>query len=80
MGSHETRAAVIGMRIQCEEYLTAQKKLVIESIREFWAAYRENYSDKALRAVNRGILKKYFWLRKYHNAVAEKRRYTDFLI
>lgn len=80
MKSFETRAAVIAMRTQCEEYLTAQKKLVIESIREFWAAYRKNYSDTTLRAVNRGVLKKYFWLRQHHNATAKKRRYTDFLI
>lgn len=80
MGSYEARAAIMDMRTQYEEYLTAQKKLVIESIREFWATYRKNYSDTTLRAVNRGVLKKYFWLRQHHNATAKKRRYTDFLI
>lgn len=74
------RAAVIDTRKQCEEYLTAQKTLVIESIQEFWGAYRENYSDNVLRGVNRGVLKKYFWLRKYHNVTVEKRRYSDFKI
>lgn len=74
------RGTAIRARIQCEEYLTAQKKLVIESIQEFWEAYRKNYSDKTLRAVNRGVLKKYFWLRKYHNSTAKKRGYVDFCI
>lgn len=80
MGSAAGRAAIIGTRKQSEAYLAAQRDLVTESIREFWGAYRENYSDKVLRGVNRGVLKKYFWLRKYHNATVEKRRYSGFSI
>lgn len=80
MATHSGRAAVIDTRKQCESYLTAQRALVIESIQEFWGAYRKNYSDEALRRANRGVLKKYFWLRRYHNATVEKRRYSHFLI
>lgn len=80
MVSPEGRASVIAMRIECENYLTAQRALVIESIQEYWGAYRENYSDKVLRGVHRGVLKKYFWLRRYHNEAVEKRRYSNFKI
>ena len=80
LGSFAGIGTAVRARKQCEEYLTAQKKLVIESIQEFWAAYRINYSDKKLRHVNRGVLKKYFWLRKYHNSTAGKRGYLNFLI
>lgn len=80
MVTHSGRSAVIETRKQCESYLTAQKALVIESIQEFWALYRMNYSDEALRRGNRGVLKKYFWLRRYHNTTVEKRRYSGFKI
>lgn len=80
VGNFAGRTAIIAMREQCEDFLTAQRKLVIDSIREFYAAYRKNYSDEKLRAVNRGVLKKYFWLRRYHNTTVKNRRYTDFLI
>ena len=56
LGSFAGRGTAIRARAQCDQYLTAQKKLVVESIQEFWAAYRKNYSDKTLRYVDRGVL------------------------
>ncbi|MNY34643.1 hypothetical protein D3C86_1689990 [compost metagenome] len=80
MVSSAGRAAVINTRKQCEDYLAVQRTLVIKSIHEFWSYYRENYSDVVLRGMNRGVLKKYFWLRKYHNDTVEKRRYIAFKV
>ncbi|HCL3966258.1 TPA: hypothetical protein N2B65_003930 [Pseudomonas aeruginosa] len=74
------RDAVIGAREQIEVFLTAQKALVIKSIREMYAAYRKDYADADLRKSHRRVLKKYFWLRRYHNAAAEKRKFQTFKI
>jgi len=74
------RDAVIGAREQIEVFLTAQKALVIKSIREMYAAYRKDYADADRRKSHRRVLKKYFWLRRYHNAAAEKRKFQTFKI
>ncbi|WP_033724087.1 hypothetical protein, partial [Pseudomonas monteilii] len=77
---HEGRIAVMAAREQIETYLGAQKVLVVEMIRDFYAAYRKDYADKDCRKSNRRVLEKYFWLRRYHNAAVEKRRFTAFAI
>lgn len=74
------RIAVMVAREQIETFLGAQKALVIEMIREFYAAYRKDYADKDCRKSNRRVLQKYFWLRRYHNAAVEKRRFPAFAI
>ena len=71
---------VLAMRMQCTQYLKTQRAFVVESIREYRAAYRENYADQDLRKVNRGILRKYFWLRRYHNDTVRNRRLVAFTI
>ena len=76
----ETRHSILATRMQCAQYLKAQRAFVVESIREYWAAYRENYADKGLRKANRGILRKYFWLRHYHKETVKKRRLVAFSI
>ena len=72
--------AVSGAREQVEVFLNTQKALVIKSIREFYAAYRKDYTDASLRNSNRRVLKKYFWLRRYHNAAAKKRQFQAYMI
>lgn len=74
------RRAVIGARKQAEVFLEAQKALVVKSIREFYAAYRNEYADVGSRKSYRRVLKKYFWLRHYHNAAAKKRQFKKFTI
>jgi len=78
--THEGRVAVSGAREQVEVFLNAQKALVIKSIREFYKAYRKDYADSGRRNSNRRVLKKYFWLRRYHNAAAKKRQFQAFTI
>lgn len=78
--TYQGRVAVINSRKQVEVFLNAQKALVIKSIRVFYAAYRKNYADADLRNSNRRILKKYFWLRHYHNTAAKKRQFGEFII
>ncbi|WP_456292525.1 hypothetical protein [Pseudomonas sp. AK106] len=75
-----TRPSVLATRMQCAQYLKAQQIFVVESIREYWAAYREHYEDNDLKRVNRGILRKYFWLRHYHNETVKNRRLVAFSI
>lgn len=74
----EGRIAVMATRQKNEVFLNAQKVLVIEMIREFYAAYRKDYADEDCRKGNRRVLEKYFWLRRYHNAAVEKRRLPGF--
>jgi len=74
------RDAVSGAREQIEVFLKAQKALVIKSIREMYAAYRKDYADADRRKSHRRVLKKYFWLRRYHNAAAKKRQFQTFTI
>lgn len=74
------RNAVIGAREQIEVFLKAQKALVIRSIREMYAAYRNDYADADRRKSYRRVLQKYFWLRRYHNAAAKKRQFQAFKI
>ncbi|SEO71951.1 hypothetical protein [Pseudomonas sp. ok266] len=78
--THQGRVAVSSAREQVEVFLNTQKTLVIKSIREFYAAYRKDYSDASLRNSNRRVLKKYFWLRRYHNAAAKKRQFQAYMI
>ena len=78
--AREGQVAVIAAREQIETYLGAQKALVVGMIREFYAAYRKDYADKDCRKSNRRVLQKYFWLRRYHNAAVEKRRFPAFAI
>ncbi|MGG5288685.1 hypothetical protein [Pseudomonas shirazensis] len=74
----EGRIAVMATRQKNEVFLNAQKALVVEMIRDFYAAYRKNYADEDCRKGNRRVLEKYFWLRRYHNAAVEKRRLPGF--
>lgn len=74
------RVAVSGTREQVKVFLAAQKALVVKSIREFYAAYRKDYADVDSRKSYRRVLKKYFWLRHYHNAAAKKRQFQAFTI
>lgn len=74
----EGRIAIMATRQKNEVFLNAQKALVIEMIREFYAAYRKDYADENCRKGNRRVLEKYFWLRRYHNAAVEKRRLPGF--
>lgn len=78
--NHQGRVAVIGARKLAEVFLEAQKALVVKSIREFYAAYRNDYADVGSRKSYRRVLKKYFWLRHYHNAAAKKRQFKEFTI
>lgn len=74
----EGRVAVMSTRQKNEVFLNAQKALVVEMIRDFYAAYRKNYADEDCRKGNRRVLEKYFWLRRYHNAAVEKRGILGF--
>jgi len=74
------RNAVMGAREQIEVFLRAQKALVIKSIQVTYKAYRKDYANADRRESHRRVLKKYFWLRRYHNAAAVKRRFQVFSI
>ncbi len=74
------RIAVIRAREQVEVFLSAQRDLVTKSIREFYAAYRKDYADVDRRNSHRRVLKKYFWLRRYHNGAAKNRQFQKFTI
>jgi hypothetical protein len=45
-----------------------------------YVAYRKDYADADRRKSHRSVLKKYFWLRRHHNATAKKRQFQAFKI
>lgn len=51
-----------------------------QPLREFYAAYRKSYDDVYSRRSNRHILKKYFWLRHYHNTAVKQHQLEEFKI
>ncbi len=73
-------AKLIGIRKNNEVFLEAQKLLITKSIKEIYSDYRKDYADIDRRKRHRSILKKYFWLRRHHNAAAKNRQFQSFMI
>lgn len=80
MSDYATRGKIILARTVLESTLSMQKKLVRDSISEYYAKYRSCYGDLIKRKLYKNILGKYFWLRRHHNSELQGRRYDEFEI
>jgi len=74
------RDSLIAAGEKLELFLSLQRTLVSDSVGKFYIRYRREFSDPVRRRINRNILKKYFWLRRYHNNTIALTRYKGFSI